>query len=54
MAKRWAKTWRRATSGENGQASLNVTGTHTLPCVTAEMLENDKVMGENVEMGDVG
>jgi hypothetical protein len=40
--------------GQKHQASLNVTGTHTLPCVTAETLENDKAMGENVEMGDVG
>jgi hypothetical protein len=40
--------------GQKQQASLNVTGTHTLPCVTAETLENDKAMGENVEMGDVG
>jgi hypothetical protein len=35
-AKRWAKTWKRAMSGENGQASLNVTGSRTLPRVTAK------------------
>jgi hypothetical protein len=33
------------------QASLNMTGTRTLPRVTTETLENDKAMGENVEMG---
>jgi hypothetical protein len=40
--------------GRKQQASLNVTGTRTLPRVTAETLENDKAMGENVEMGYVG
>jgi hypothetical protein len=38
--KRWAKTWKRATSGENGQALLNVTRTRTLLRVTAETHEN--------------
>jgi hypothetical protein len=46
--------WKQATSGENGQASLNVTGTHTLTLVTTEMPKNGQVKGENVETGDVG
>jgi hypothetical protein len=53
MAKRWAKTWKRATSGENGQASLNVKQTRTLPRVKAETPENGLAMGENVETGDI-
>jgi hypothetical protein len=36
MVKRRAKTWKRATSGENVQASLNLMLTRTLPLVTAE------------------
>jgi hypothetical protein len=40
--------------GQKQQASLNVTGTRTLPRVTAETLENDKAMGKNVKMGYVG
>jgi hypothetical protein len=39
-AKRWAKTWKRATSGENGQASLNVTQTRKLPRAKAETPKN--------------
>jgi hypothetical protein len=39
-AKRWAKMWKRATSGENAQASHNVTRTRTLPRVKAETQEN--------------
>jgi hypothetical protein len=35
-AKQRAKTWKWATSGENGQASLNVTGKHMLSLVTVE------------------
>jgi hypothetical protein len=35
-----AKTWKQAMSGENGQASLNLTWTRTLPHVTAETPEN--------------
>jgi hypothetical protein len=48
------KIWKRATSGINGQASLNVTGTHTLARVTTEKPKNGQEKGENVEMGDVG
>jgi hypothetical protein len=51
-AKRWAKTWKQATSGQNGQASLNVTRTRKLPRVTEETPEN--ATSENAEMGDVG
>jgi hypothetical protein len=40
--------------GENGQASLNMTGTRMLPRVTAEMPKNGLSMGENMETGDVG
>jgi hypothetical protein len=29
-AKRWAKTWKRAKSGKNGQASLNLMRQHAL------------------------
>jgi hypothetical protein len=39
-AKRWAKMWKRAMLGENRQASLNLTLTHTLPRVTEETPEN--------------
>jgi hypothetical protein len=53
-AKRRVKTWKQATSGENGQASLKLTWTRTLPHVTAEMPENGEAKGENVVTGDVG
>jgi hypothetical protein len=37
MVKQRAKTWKRATSGENGQASLfNLMRTQTVPRVTPE------------------
>jgi hypothetical protein len=42
MAKRWAKTWKWAKSGENGHASLNLMRTRTLPRVKAEMPENEQ------------
>jgi hypothetical protein len=35
-------------TGENGQASLNVMGTRTLPRVTAETPENGKAMGKKL------
>jgi hypothetical protein len=54
MAKEWAKTWKRATSGENGKASPNVTRPRTLPRVIAKTPEKGFLMGENVETGDVG
>jgi hypothetical protein len=40
MAKRLAKMWKQAMSGEKGQASLNLTRTRTLTRVTAETPEN--------------
>jgi hypothetical protein len=40
MAMRWAKTWEWAMTGENGQASLNVSQTQTLPRVKAGTSEN--------------
>jgi hypothetical protein len=52
-AKRWAKIWKRETSGNNGQASLSLMWTHTLPRVTSQMPENGQAMGENVETGDI-
>jgi hypothetical protein len=54
MAKRRAKTWKRGTSGENGQASLIVTGTRMLPRVTTETPKNGYAKGKNAEMCDVG
>jgi hypothetical protein len=50
-AKRRAKTWKQAMSGENGQASLKLTWTRTLPHVTAEMPENGEAKGEKVVTG---
>jgi hypothetical protein len=46
--------WKRATSGENGQASLIVTGTRMLPRVTTETPKNGYAKGKNAEMCDVG
>jgi hypothetical protein len=40
--------------GKNGQASLNLTQTCTLPRVTAETPEKRLNEAENVETGDVG
>jgi hypothetical protein len=54
MAKGWAKTWKWATSGKNGKASLNVTRPRMLPRVIAKTPEKGLLMGENVETGDVG
>jgi hypothetical protein len=38
-------------SGKNGQASLKLTWTRTLPHVTAEMPENGEAKGEKVVTG---
>jgi hypothetical protein len=46
--------WKRATSGENGQASLNVTGTDMLPRVITEKPKNGQAKDKNVETSDVG
>jgi hypothetical protein len=54
MAKGWAKTWKRATSGENGKASPNVTRPRTLPRIIAKIPENGLLLGKNVETGKIG
>jgi hypothetical protein len=54
MVNGWAKTWKRATSGENGKASPNVTWPRTLPRVIAKTPGNGLLMGENVETGNIG
>jgi hypothetical protein len=54
MAKGWAKTWKRAMSGENGKASPNLTRPRTLPHVIVKTPGNGLLTGENVETGNVG
>jgi hypothetical protein len=53
MAKGWAKTWKLATSGENGKASPYVTRPRTLPRVIAKTPENGLLTGKNVDTGNV-
>jgi hypothetical protein len=53
-AKRRAKTWKWATSGENGQASLNVTGKRMLSHVTVETGKIAKRWAKTWKEADVG
>jgi hypothetical protein len=53
-AKRWAKTWKRAKSGKNGQASLNLMRTRTVPRVTAEAPKTAKRLAKTWKRATLG